>query len=392
MKLLVISHDSSRTGAPILLIHFLKSFKRRNPNTDIDVIVGLTGPLVKEFESVGNVLVLKTRRDLPKNLFERGVSFIKRKVLRYSPTLNVNNKTLKQFTRKKYDLIFSNTITNGSILNKLQPANCPVVTYVHELENSIKTFTTPKALAYTLQYSNHFLVPSNAVKENLKTTYKITGSKLSNLPYYIPNEKISKGKINRIKIKVNCENSFLIGSIGTSDWRKGIDLFIVVALFIKRNRPELPVKFLWVGVIKDDVSFPRILHDIEKAGLKENIVLVESVENAIEYLAAMDVFLLTSREDPYPLVVLEAAMLAKPIVCFSNSGGAPEFLSEGNGIIVPYLDLATMAEEICRVLDNPEFAKELSNKIKKSYLELHSEENAVVAFESFLKTVNKQNL
>lgn len=390
MKILFISHDSFRTGAPILLIHFLKSFKRRNPNAEIDVIVGLTGPLIKEFESVGNVLVLKTRRKLPRTLIERGVSFFKRKVFRFSTTLHVSDSTLKRFTRKRYDLIFSNTITNGLILNKIQPTSSPVVTYVHELENSIKTFTTPKALAYTLRYSSHFLVPSNAVKENLKKNHKVADSKLSILPYYIPNEQISKAKIDAIKLKLNSKNKFIIGSIGTSDWRKGIDLFIVVALLIKRKRSEFPVKFLWVGVIKDDISYSRILHDIEKAGLKEDVILIESVENATDFLASMDVFLLPSREDPYPLVVLEAAMLAKPIVCFNKSGGAPEFLAEGNGITVPYLDLVSMSEEIIRILENENFAEKLRGKARECYQMLHSEENAVIAFESFIKELSEK--
>jgi glycosyltransferase involved in cell wall biosynthesis len=49
--------------------------------------------------------------------------------------------------------------------------------------------------------------------------------------------------------------------------------------------------------------------------------------------------LLPSREDPYPVVVLEAAAEKIPTVCFENSGGAPEFVCPDAGTVAPYLDV-----------------------------------------------------
>ncbi|MCX7954404.1 MAG: glycosyltransferase [Bacteroidales bacterium] len=48
-----------------------------------------------------------------------------------------------------------------------------------------------------------------------------------------------------------------------------------------------------------------------------------------------DVFLLTSLVDPYPLVMLEAAYLQKPIIAFIR-GGVSEFVKKGMGKIVSY--------------------------------------------------------
>ncbi len=69
----------------------------------------------------------------------------------------------------------------------------------------------------------------------------------------------------------------------------------------------------------------------------DNIILPGLLKGDEYYswLNACDAFLLTSMVDPYPLVMLEAAYLQKPIIAF-DSGGVTEFVKEGMGKIVPY--------------------------------------------------------
>lgn len=69
-------------------------------------------------------------------------------------------------------------------------------------------------------------------------------------------------------------------------------------------------------------------------------------------MSASDIFVLTSREDAYPLVCLEAASLGKPILCFADSGGMPEFVENDCGIIVPYLRIDLLAQAIIQLRDD----------------------------------------
>jgi glycosyltransferase involved in cell wall biosynthesis len=62
---------------------------------------------------------------------------------------------------------------------------------------------------------------------------------------------------------------------------------------------------------------------------------------------------LPSREDPYPLVCLEAACHGKPIVCFDGAGGMPEFVREDAGRVVPYLDAAQAGRGIVELGTDP---------------------------------------
>jgi glycosyltransferase involved in cell wall biosynthesis len=63
----------------------------------------------------------------------------------------------------------------------------------------------------------------------------------------------------------------------------------------------------------------------KKIGLHEDVILLEPTSQAVEIIGSSDVFLLPSREDPFPLVML------KPPCCqtdfgFDKTGGCGEFV------------------------------------------------------------------
>jgi glycosyltransferase involved in cell wall biosynthesis len=76
------------------------------------------------------------------------------------------------------------------------------------------------------------------------------------------------------------------------------------------------------------------------------VFFLGETRDARSYFAAGDVFLLTSREDPFPLVCLEAADCGLPIVCFDKAGGMPDFVQDDAGYVVPFEDVKGMAEKL----------------------------------------------
>jgi glycosyltransferase involved in cell wall biosynthesis len=74
------------------------------------------------------------------------------------------------------------------------------------------------------------------------------------------------------------------------------------------------------------------------------------------------VFALVSREDPFPLVMLEAAFAGKPVVCFEGAGGAPEFVEPDAGFVVPYLDVGAMADRVAQLLRSEDLRLQLGQR------------------------------
>ena len=85
---------------------------------------------------------------------------------------------------------------------------------------------------------------------------------------------------------------------------------------------------------------------MQKLDLVDHVRFLGEAQDARSYFAAGDLFLLTSREDPFPLVCLEAADCGLPIVCFDKAGGMPDFVQDDAGYVVPFEDTKAMAEKL----------------------------------------------
>jgi hypothetical protein len=158
-------------------------------------------------------------------------------------------------------------------------------------------------------------------------------------------------------------NAFVVAGCGTVDARKGPDMFVQAAARVHRQGTDgRPLRFLWIGRTTD-VELRRMLdYDIRRLGLQAEVRFVGELAAPHGLLALSDVFCVTSREDPFPLVMLEAAALAKPVVCFEGSGGAAEFCALGGGLTVPFLDVAALADRCQELRLDPARARETGRR------------------------------
>jgi len=146
-------------------------------------------------------------------------------------------------------------------------------------------------------------------------------------------------------------DAFLVVACGTINQRKGADLFLQLAAAVCSRRAD--AHFAWIGGGRP-ANVAQFEDALRAVGLTQKVRFTGTVPQTADYLAAADVFALTSREDPYPLVCLEAAAVGKPIVSFADSGGIPEFVEEDCGFTVPHLDIMAMADRVISLLNSPE--------------------------------------
>ncbi|MCA9973252.1 MAG: glycosyltransferase family 4 protein, partial [Anaerolineales bacterium] len=108
----------------------------------------------------------------------------------------------------------------------------------------------------------------------------------------------------------------------------------------------------WIGGGEVD---GRLQQGIQAAGLAQRIEFTGYLEAPHTLLRQASCLFLTSRDDPFPLSVLEAMSLARSVITF-DVGGAPEALA-GSGIVLPPFDTAAAAEAILELLRQPAAAR-----------------------------------
>lgn len=135
--------------------------------------------------------------------------------------------------------------------------------------------------------------------------------------------------------------------MGYADLRKGFDLFLQVWRAVRGA--ERPVHLAWVGSM-DPVMETYLGVEIAAAEATGRFRYLGQRADAEAVLAAADVFLLTSREDPLPSAALEAMSAGVPVVAFEETGGVPGLLAEmDGGESVRLGDVGAMAESLVRL-------------------------------------------
>lgn len=343
--LLFVSHDATRTGAPIVLLRFLDWMKRKVPTLPFRIILRRDGALRPDFEALAPTQVWPGSGSL--SLVSRARNSLQCR------------KLVRDLARSRVRLIYSNTVTNGRVVSYLSRLGCPVITHAHELEHVICNGVGREEFENVLGQTHHFVAVSDAVRRNLTDCHNVDPCKVSLVHEMIDGAGATAAPVDQrqrllISLGLRADARIVMAS-GTADWRKGADLFIHLARHIYERFQTRRIYFVWVGAQADRLEAERRQFDLAKLGLAERVIFTGEVKNPLEYYALADVFAVLSREDPFPLVMLEAGSIGKPIVCFASSGGAEEFVAGGCGIAVPYLNIPALAEAVLSLMsDEPQ--------------------------------------
>ena len=139
----------------------------------------------------------------------------------------------------------------------------------------------------------------------------------------------------------------VVAAVGTPGWRKGADRFTALAHELGRTHPGTTCR--WVGGAPGGTSSLAV-------GAEDPVEWAEATEDPWRHLADVAVLVVPSREDPLPLVALEAGQRGVPVVA-TESGGLNELLADGRGVVVPQGDLRALHRAVARMLDEPDGAR-----------------------------------
>ena len=382
IDILFIGHDASRTGAPIILLNQLKWFKE---HSDLNFIILLKngGELEKDYQNIAPTYIWNQNTSY--SLKERVLRKIKLQTQR-------NTQPLKEFLiSKSPKIIYANSVVSTDLAIELRNSlsKCIVICHIHELEVAINRYFGKKNFNKTKFEIDQYIAVSNAVKDNLITNHQLNTSKIEKIAGFVPALEYSLKEKTKDAIKSDVllknNNTLVVGGCGTIDWRKSPDLFIQVANYVKKEAPNLNIHFVWIGGETQGTKFDQLQNDIQLCEL-DNISFIGAKKNGADYFLGFDMFLLSSREDPFPLVCLEAASMSIPILCFDKAGGMKEFVETDSGFVVPYLDTKKMADKIILLALDEKQRKEIGQIAQRKAIEKHDVSVSCSEIERLLKS------
>jgi glycosyltransferase involved in cell wall biosynthesis len=159
-------------------------------------------------------------------------------------------------------------------------------------------------------------------------------------------------------IKNKNSNPLKLLAAGRLVKQKGMDLLIDVA-------NELNVRYnldFFLIILGEGPENDQLLKKINTYKLNKKVVIRPFTNNIISYYKCADIFLLTSRYEGMPVVLLDALGMSLPCVAFDCETGPREVVFDKlNGFLVPCFDIQQFAEKIFYIYSNSKIYNELSN-------------------------------
>lgn len=344
-KVLLISHDAQFYGGQLLALHIVRSL--REAGVEVVAILLGGGPLRPQFEAACEVVDFT---DPPWRT-------------RPSDAVNRNRRSeLAALHRRGFRHAICNTTAAASLLPLLHGTGFHSTVLVHELPNILRQFSLEDVARSVALLSDRIVFPAAFVRDRFQQLAEVDPAKVVIRPQGL--FRLNTHRDNREAARADllaclglAQDARIIVAAGPADRRKGVDIFCQVALQVARQAPQ--AKFIWIG---DDRT--ELAEDcrawLDCSGLVHPVYFVGVAEDPDLYarrMAAADLYLMTSREDPFPSVVLDALALGIPVVGFSEAGGFGELLDKGAGMLVPMLDRAAMAEAVLSLIRETTLAK-----------------------------------
>ncbi len=365
VRVLVVSHSAEPSGAPIALLRIMQ-WCVGHGSVEPTFVLRDRKELVSEFQALGPTIHLSARVERGLRRALDGVRFGGSAL---AAAGWVSGHRIRRICKqRKVQVVYANTATQGQIASAVERLGIPVVTHVHELERELRTLVGVEGVKKVVDQSDVLIAVSGAVRKML-LAHGADPARIVDVQEPIgDHEPLSEERrkiIRRTELKVDDDTIVVIGC-GVPSLRKGTDVFPQVARHAIANAMVgEKVAFRWIGGNPPYVEFTTLVDDVARLGLESQVVVIPHRPDAAQLLAAGDVFISTSREDPNPLVVLEAAAMGCPVVCFRDAGGAEELAAAGGGMAVPYLDAQAMAEAILALSKDPEKRRRLGDDARK---------------------------
>ncbi|MGH9380124.1 MAG: glycoside hydrolase family 99-like domain-containing protein [Thermoanaerobaculia bacterium] len=327
-RIVVVSHDAHPHGAQMLALSMARDFGGEL-GFDVDLIVLGEGELLERYREVATVHEIDLERDAEGHVLRR----------------------LRSLREKGAELAIVNTTVSGLLVPLLKSAGFQVVSLVHELPGLLRSYELQDHARAIAEHADRVVFAADKVREGFE---EFVGGRLGRAVIRPQGLYLAGSRKDRTRTRERVRSDLglasdagIVLSVGYADHRKGLDLFVDACLLVLTADPRAFA--VWAGNLEPRL-FAAERRRIQAAGLEDRFVFPGFVAEPQDLYLAADVYALTSREDPFPSVVMEALDMETPVVAFAGATGCDALLTHDCGVLVPAFDTGRFAAALQELL------------------------------------------
>ena len=320
MRLLLVGHDAFPAGAQLLLLNLARHYATV-AGLEVGILLLGDGALAGEYRAIAPVTVAGLA-ELP--------------------------RVARRLRLQGFAAAVVNSAASAQACAPLAEAGIRCILMVHELPRLLNERNLLEPARDAVSAADKVVFAAPFVRDRFAERVPLQPGQTVVLPQGLyrpvrPVFDLHDRAAMRQALDVPADALLAIG-LGYADLRKGFDLFMQA--WRVAHAAGAGMHLAWIGDMDPSVQahFAQEMADAVATGTFHHL---PRRADAADWLACADVHLLTSREDPFPSVVLEAMSAGVPTVAFAGAGGAPDLLRErGAGVAVPLGDSAAMVRQV----------------------------------------------
>jgi len=214
----------------------------------------------------------------------------------------------------------------------------------------------------------------------LRAQYKIDSNKIKVIHNPVDVEKIRKLSAESVDFS---DDEFNLVAVGSLTRQKGFDLLIDAVATLE----HIPWRLRILGVGEDELALQQLAAD---RGIADRVEFLGFKANPYAYLAHSDLFVLSSRWEGMPNVLLEAMACGVPVLATRCPTGPDEIITSGVDGQLCEIDATSIANAISKLHGGrdrmEQFARAASERIKQFDLP-----NIMQQYQTFFKNTCDPN-
>jgi glycosyltransferase involved in cell wall biosynthesis len=228
---------------------------------------------------------------------------------------------------------------------------------------------------------DRFLVVSDVLRDKIIRGRGILAEKVIRIyngieiDHYLLQEQNGSRKKIRIEFSVEDETLF-IGAIGRLVWQKGLEYLVQAIPKVLNEFPQAKVLLVGEGPLRDELETLA-----RKLKIEENLIFSGFRKDINEILSAIDILVIPSLLEGFPMITLEGMAMAKPIIATAIDGIKEQIIDGQSGVFIPPRDPYPIADAIIRLGKNKNFAQNLGLEAKRRVEEQFTVEKMVAETE-----------